>query len=104
LAEKFIVHKNPFGYLSAIFGKFPVLFPVTRALWAQLDTRTIHPTSRGADFPVCRVAGFQTRVAAEVSSSANLEIGDTAGLETGTTVRVPGCARASFQNALGVSE
>lgn len=37
------------------------------------------------DFPVCCIAGFQTRRTRGRSKSADLEIGDTAGLETCAT-------------------
>ena len=33
---------------------------------------------RGADFPVCCIAGFQTRDVCKVACAADLEVGDTA--------------------------
>jgi len=50
----------------------------------------------GADFQVCCIAGFQTRVPSAspmgsiFSRPADLEIGDTAGLETCATPDLPG--------------
>ena len=42
---------------------------------------------RGADFPVCCIAGFQTRRTRGRLTPADLEIGDTAGLETCAATR-----------------
>jgi hypothetical protein len=41
--------------------------------------------NRSADFQVCCVVGFQTRVPFDLARGADLEIGDTAGLETCAT-------------------
>jgi hypothetical protein len=41
--------------------------------------------SRGADFQVCRIAGFQACSGDDFARRADLEIGGTAGLETCAT-------------------
>jgi hypothetical protein len=48
---------------------------------------SIPPLTRGADFQVCCVAGFQTRCWCNLLCAADLEVGDTAGLETRATKR-----------------
>jgi len=61
------------------------------------------PAWRSADFKVCRIAGFQTRVPSAdptrsiLRRSADLEIGDTAGLETRATPVLPALAKTSVK-------